>query len=153
MSASKDTLDRPTAALMLSPSEAIVAVLAAAIAADGIIGIAEARRLEGVLGTMRWVLGLGQDAVAGAARRGVHLLAAHGVPAVLKTSAESIPPDLRATTFALAVDLVLADGRLGSSENAFIEQLQTALRIEGTLASKIVHVLLLKNRASGPPDA
>ena len=65
---------------------------------------------------------------------------------------DAIPPDLRATTFALAVDLTLADGRLGSSETAFIDQLQTALQIEGELARRIFDVLLIKNRASGPPD-
>jgi hypothetical protein len=70
----------------------------------------------------------------------------------MKASADAIPSDMRATTFALAVDLVLADGRLGSRESTFIDQLQTALQIEGTLARKILDVLLIKNRASGRPD-
>lgn len=51
-----------------------------------------------------------------------------------------------------AVDLVLADGRLGSREDTFIDQLQTALQIEGDLARKILDVLLIKNRVSGRPD-
>jgi hypothetical protein len=62
------------------------------------------------------------------------------------------PVDLRATTFALAVDLVLADGRLGTRESTFIDQLQAALRIEYALGRKILDVLLIKNRASGRPD-
>jgi len=152
MSASKDTLDRPTAALTLSQSEAFAAVLAAAVAVDGVLGTEEDRRLKDVLATTRWALGLSEVAVGGAAKRGFDLTAAHGLPAVLKASADAIAPDMRATTFALAVDLVLADGRLGSRENTFIDQLQSALQIEGDLARRIVDVLLVKNRASGPPD-
>jgi hypothetical protein len=47
---------------------------------------------------------------------------------------------------------VLADGRLGSRESAFIDQLQAALQIEHILARKVLDVLLIKNRASGRPD-
>jgi hypothetical protein len=59
---------------------------------------------------------------------------------------------LQATTFALAVDLVLADGRLGSRESTFIDQLRAALRLDGEAARTILDVLLVKNRASGRPD-
>jgi hypothetical protein len=152
MPPTEDTLDRPVAALTLSQSEAIVAVLAGAVAVDGVVGSEEDHRLNEVLATTRWVLGVREEAVAGAAKQGFDLIAAHGLPVVLKASANAIPRNLRATTFALAVDLVLADGRLGSTENIFTDQLQTALEIEGGLARKILDVLLIKNRASGRPD-
>ena len=152
MSATNDTLDNPVAALRLSQSEAIVAVLAGAVAVDGVVGSEENRRLGEVLASTRWVLGLSEDRVAGAAKRGRDLIATHGLPAVLEASADAIPPDLRPTMFALAVDLVLADGCLGSPENSFIDHLQGALQIDGELSRKIVDVLLIKNRASGRPD-
>jgi hypothetical protein len=75
-----------------------------------------------------------------------------GLPAVLDACAQAIPAELRATAFALAIDLMLADGRLGSRESTLIDQLQRALQIEGALARKIVDVLLIKNRAGGRPD-
>jgi hypothetical protein len=53
---------------------------------------------------------------------------------------------LRATTFALATDLALADGRIGDKEKAFIDELQTVLQIDEATAVKIVEVLLIKNR-------
>lgn len=136
----------------LSQADAIVALLAGAVAADGVVGTEETRRLNEVLATARWRIGLGEESVAGAAKQGLNLIATHGLPSVLKASADAIPPDLRATTFAVAVDLVLADGRLGNRESTFIDRLQTALQIEGKLARKIVDVLLIKNRASGHPD-
>ena len=153
MSADNETLERPVMRLMpLSQADAIVALLAGAVAVDGVVGIEETRRLNEVLATTRWRMGLGEEAVAGAAKQGLDLIATYGLPSVLKASADAIPPDLRATTFAVAVDLVLADGRLGNRESTFIDQLQTALQIEGKLARKILDVLLIKNRTSGRPD-
>jgi uncharacterized tellurite resistance protein B-like protein len=136
----------------LSQADAIVALLAGAVAVDGVVRSEETRRLNEVLATTRWRMGLSEAAVAGAAKQGIDLIATYGLPSVMKASADAIPSDMRATTFALAVDLVLADGRLGSRESTFIDQLQTALQIEGTLARKILDVLLIKNRASGRPD-
>lgn len=60
-----------------------------------------------------------------------------------------IPSDLRATTFALAADLALADGRIGDQEKAFIDELQTVLQVDEATAVKIVEVLLIKAN----PDA
>jgi hypothetical protein len=63
-----------------------------------------------------------------------------------------IPRELRPTTFALATDLALADGRLGIRESALLDELQRVLGITNELARKITEVLLIKNRASGRPD-
>jgi len=141
-----------TDAVALSQPEAVAAVLVAGVAADGVFGAEEARRLHEVLSTTRWAFGLGEEAVAAVARRGLGLVARRGWPAVLEVSAQAIPVDLHPTVFALAVDLMLADGRLGSREGALIDQLQAALRIDAPLARAVLDVLLVKNRASGRPD-
>ena len=138
--------------LRLSRADAVVAILVGAAAADGILRGEENSRLTELLGSSRFGLGVGIEAAAAATTRALNLLADHGLPAVLSACAEVVPADLRATVFALAVDLALADGRLGTHENALIDQLQSTLWIEGELARKIVDVLLIKNRASGPPD-
>ena len=129
-----------------------MAVLVGAATADGILRRDENSRLTELLGSSRFGLGIGIEATTAATTRALNLLADHGLAAVLSACAEAIPPDLRATAFALAVDLALADGRLGSRESALIDQLQGALRIEGELARTIIEVLLIKNRASGAPD-
>jgi hypothetical protein len=54
---------------------------------------------------------------------------------------------LRASVFAVATDLVLADGRIEEREKAFIDQLQAALQVDDATALKIVEVLLIKKRA------
>jgi hypothetical protein len=105
------------------------------------------------LGGLRVMLGAGHriEATTAATGRALNLLADHGLPAVLSACAEAIPGDLRAT-FALAVDLALADGRLRTRDSAQIDQLQGTLRIERELARNIVDVLLIKNRANVAPD-
>jgi tellurite resistance protein len=138
--------------LKVSRSDAVVAVLVGCAAVDGVLRAEEAGRLNEVLTSSRWILESSIEATAGATTRTLNLIADHGLPAVLTACAEAIPAELRATTFALAIDLTLADGRLGSRENTLIDQLQQALRIEDDLARKIIEVLLIKNRASGRPD-
>ena len=140
------------ASLTLSRSEAVVAVLVGCAAVDGVLRAEEAGRLNEILTSSRWILESGVEATAGVTTRALNLITDHGLPAVLTACAEAIPGELRATTFALAMDLALADGRLGSRENALIDQLQRALRIDDNLARKIIEVLLIKNRASGRPD-
>ena len=151
MSASNQALDqrRP---LELSRSQAVVTVLVGCAAVDGVLRAEEAGRLNEVFASSRWILEFGAGATAGLRARAINLIADHGLPAVLTACAEAIPADLRPTTFALAVDLTLADGRFGSRENALIDQLQRALRLDDDLARKIVEVLLIKNRVSGRPD-
>ena len=140
------------APLTLSHSEAVVAVLVGCVAADGVLRAEEAGRLNETLSSTRWALGTGVEATAGATTRAIILIAEHGLPAVLGACARAIPVEWHATAFALAMDLVLADGRLGNRENACVDTLQRALEIDGDLARKIVDVLLIKNRASGRPD-
>jgi tellurite resistance protein len=151
MSANNQALDqhRP---LELSPAEAVVTVLVGSAAVDGVLRAEEASRLNEIFASNRWIFEVGAEATAGLRARAINLIADHGLPAVLTACADAIPADLRPTTFALAVDLALADGRLGSRENTLIDQLHRALRIDDGLARKIVDVLLIKNRASGRPD-
>jgi hypothetical protein len=122
------------------------------VAVDGVLKAEEASRLNEVLSSTRWVLGTGAVAAADVTTRAIHLLTERGLPAVLGACGKAIPARLHATTFALAMDLVLADGRLGDRENTVVDQLQGALQIDEHLARKIIEVLLIKNRASGRPD-
>ena len=140
------------APLTLSRSEAVVAVLVGCVAADGVLRAEEAGRLNEALSSTRWALGTGVEATAGGTTRAISLIAEHGLPAVFSACAKAISVEWHATTFALAMDLVLADGRLGDRESACVDTLQSALQIDGDLARTIVDVLLIKNRASGRPD-
>ena len=101
--------------------------------------------MGGILSASRAIQRLGQGSIAELAERSVALLVAHGLPAVLTACAKAIPIDLRPTAFALATDLVLADGRIGDRERTFIDELQAVLLIDDATALTIVDVMLIKN--------
>ena len=135
----------------LSPREAVVAVLVASVSADGVLRAEEADRFTEMVRTTRWMVS-GAEPIGRTTARTLDLIAHHGLGAVLSACAAAIPPELRGTTFALATDLTLADGRLGSRESTMLDELQRALGVADDLAARIIEVMLIKNRASGRPD-
>jgi len=106
----------------------------------------EAVRINGALITSNVLRQAGNGSMQSLAERAIALLTEHGLPAILTGCAKVIPSELRSTTFALATDLALADGRVGDREKAFIDELQAVLQIDDATALKIVEVLLIKNR-------
>jgi hypothetical protein len=74
------------------------------------------------------------------------LIEKHGREAVLADAAKIVPEDLRATTYALCVDLVFADREVLRQETAMLEAIQRELGVADTLADQIDEVLRIKNR-------
>jgi hypothetical protein len=68
-----------------------------------------------------------------------------GTDHVLREAAATIPKELAVTTFALAVDLMLSDGRLTENEQRFADELRTMLNIDREMGGRIVDVLTIKN--------
>ncbi len=58
---------------------------------------------------------------------------------------ESLPHDLREIAFAVATDLVLADGTVTEEEQNFLNDLYQALGISSEIALQIVQVMSIKN--------
>jgi hypothetical protein len=132
--------------LRLTVPEAFASILVASIAADGVLSEAESERLRGALATCRVLPPNPPDGGPNVVERALTLLTDHGLPAVLTACAQILPPELRATAFAQATDLVLADGRIAQREKAFIDELQGVLQVDDVQALQIVEVLLIKNR-------
>ena len=75
------------------------------------------------------------------------LIQRYGPDSVVALAARELPPELHGPAFALAVDLVLADGQAGPQERKFIDTLQALLHIPEQDAIKVVEVMLVKNGA------
>jgi hypothetical protein len=133
-------------AITLTIPEAFAAVMVAAISADGRFGVDEANRLNHVLSTSKVFEASVRVQDVDVVQRALNLLADRGVAPVLDACGAALPPELRPTVFAVAADLVLADGRVDAREKSFVDQLQAALRVDDATALKIVEVLLIKNR-------
>ena len=130
----------------LTVGEAIACLLVAAIGVDGTVTPQEAIRIDGLFSTLPILRQAGNGSTNRMAERAIALLTDHGLPAILTGCAKVIPTDLRATTFALAADLVLADGYSGDREKQLIDELQATLQIDEATALKIVEVMLITNR-------
>ena len=67
-------------------------------------------------------------------------------PAVFSAAVKGLPSDLRDTVYALAADIVFADGRTEAEELTFLREIQTALEIPDDLATKVIEVVRIKNK-------
>ena len=129
----------------LSVPEAMIAVMVAAVLADEVMSIEESARLTSALSTsrlLRQATGSMPDVVA----RVMTLLREHGRDAVLTESARTIPPEMRETVFANAVDLVFAEGRVEERGKVYLDELVSVFGLDDAVALKIVEVLAIKNR-------
>jgi uncharacterized tellurite resistance protein B-like protein len=70
----------------------------------------------------------------------------HNRPSALQEACDTLPTDMRLPAFALAVDVVLADGELLRPEAEFLQSLVTMLDIDPDHARRVMEVLLLKNQ-------
>ncbi|MBE9176855.1 tellurite resistance TerB family protein [Synechocystis salina LEGE 06155] len=69
-----------------------------------------------------------------------------GFGSLLQTAIASLPHELGETVFAVATDLVLADGEVTREEENLLNSLYTALGISEATAIKIIDVMMIKNR-------
>ena len=71
----------------------------------------------------------------------------HGASDVIASAARALPARLREPAFAVAADLVLADGKLEGPERRFLVRLGTNLRLNEETTRKILKVIVIKNGA------
>jgi uncharacterized tellurite resistance protein B-like protein len=129
----------------LSPQEALVSLLIASARADGSVSAQEANSIENIVAGMQLFSahrGEGLQKVFAAASERIR---EHGAPSVVQAATAIVPKELRATAFALAIDLMLSDGRLSPQEERFADDLRTLLSIEHDTATRIIDVLRTKN--------
>jgi hypothetical protein len=73
------------------------------------------------------------------------LISRHGAFPIVALASKALTAELRAPAFAIAVDLVLANGQASLDERKFIDGLQGLLQIPDEEAMKIVDVIIVKN--------
>lgn len=115
-----------------------------AVLADQVYAREEEAVLRAALSRMR----MSQDprSVDRVLDRATKVFKARGPEGLLESSSEAVPGDLRATCFALATDLVLADGHVAEAEEACLGRIQRALEVPDAVADKLVEAMVIKNR-------
>jgi hypothetical protein len=131
----------------LSRHEAFVCLLLASARSDGSVSPHEANQIEHVAAAMKLFRGSSYETRHGIFTTVAERIKEQGIDEVVRAAAPGIPCELRATAFAVAVDLMLSDGRLTVNEQRFADQLRGLLNVDREMAAKIVDVLTIKNAA------
>lgn len=130
----------------LNESEGFAGIALCAIAADGMVTEEEAMGLSTSLARMKLFQGMNQRQFQGTFDKLLRIAKNKGVEELMTLSAAAVPGDLRTTAFAVATDLLMADGHVDVKEKAFLERIQKSLGVADDLAVKIVEVIAIKNR-------
>ncbi len=135
--------------IAMNSAEAFAAICLVAIASDGYLSESEETEMKVRLSRM----GLFKDIINGS-ERGLEQvqdylvdgLKKYGPNEMIACAKAALPPKLAPTAFAIAVDLVFADGTVSVEEKAFIDDLRGILAIPDEMALKIVEVMTIKNQ-------
>jgi tellurite resistance protein len=129
----------------LTPHEAFVCLLIASARSDGSVSPHEANQIEHVVAAMKLFRNTDHEVRQRAFLNAADRIKQQGVDHVTREAAAAIPGELGATAFALAVDLMLSDGRLTPDEQRFADELRGLLAVDPGTAAQVIDVLSIKN--------
>ncbi|MDY6897720.1 MAG: tellurite resistance TerB family protein [Cyanobacteriota bacterium] len=129
-----------------SPAEAFAAIALATVAADGYLSDEEARIMMASLARMELFRSYSNDVMARLFDKLCGITKRQGSDALIKVAIASLPHHLHDTAFAVATDLVLADGEVTEEEENLLQYLYTNLNIPDEKAKNIVDAMIIKNK-------
>lgn len=132
-----------TSTIELTPSEALTAISVLAVAADG--QISEAERQTLAANHIRLFSSYDGEHFQELFKKVLNLSRQHNPAEVFAAAKNALNPQLRATAFAIAADLVLVDGIFTQEEKDFLVELAEALEISDEIRQKIIEVMTIKN--------
>ena len=130
----------------LTEAEGMAGIALAAIASDGMITEEEAAGLGTTLSRMKVYGGMSNRDVNKVFEKLIKVARAEGVDKLLELSSGAVRAELKQTAFAVAADLLMADGHVAPEEKKFLEKIQHSLAVTDEVALKIVEVMSIKNR-------
>lgn len=130
----------------LTEAEGMAGIALCAIAADGMVTEEEAAGLGTSLSRMKLYAGKNPREINKMFEKLLKIIRSQGPEVLMNQSAEAINPALRPTAFAIAADLIFADGDVADTERRYLEKIQKNLNVDDPLALKIVEVIAIKNQ-------
>ncbi len=135
-----------TNAIELTPAEAFAAIALTAVAADGMITDSESQIIKTTFKRMELFKGYTAESKTEMIQRLLEQIQGKGYEAIMQSAIAKLPENLKETAFAVATDIVLSDGDLADEEEELLNALYNALEIKEDVATKIIDVMLIKNR-------
>ncbi|MBD2594249.1 tellurite resistance TerB family protein [Nostoc spongiaeforme FACHB-130] len=130
----------------LSPAEAFAAITLASVAADGYLTDEEVQTMMASLSRMHLFRSYPNDVVRRMFDKLCGMIKRQGFDDFIKTAIAALPHDLYDTAFAVATDLILADGQVTKEEEDLLNVLWSNLEIPDETARSIVNVMIIKNK-------
>lgn len=131
--------------IVASEFEAWVGILYSCLSADNQITNSEAATLSTILHSKQKFIGI---QIAPLYAKSFHLRTEMGQLKYISACCELIKEEDKETVFALALEVLLADGTLDKEEKNVIEVLSSHLKIEAGMTKQIIEVIFLKNRGN-----
>jgi uncharacterized tellurite resistance protein B-like protein len=127
-----------------TPQEALFAVLFSAAVCDGGLDRIEQETLLALIHRSRALKALGDEELEDINASVSAKL--HGrEDEALEEACKALPPAPRLPLFALALDIILADGDLTQQEAAFLNRLAAGLQLSESDVRRVADIIILKN--------
>ena len=130
----------------LGPAEAFAAITLLVIASDGYVADNEVDLLSTLLRRMHLFRSYPAEVMSRMFDKLSGILRRQGPEALMSAAIQGLPHDLYETTFAVATDLILADGEVTQEEENLLTSLCNALEVPEQTAHEIIRVMLIKNK-------
>ena len=131
----------------LTIDEALIGLLIAAMDANQHVSREEAERAHHIIWSTKRFRDRSGQVVNRLIQRMREIVEAHGSPAVIAAASRVIPARMKPAAFALAADLVLADGRMDRAERRFLDTLADRLGLSAATRDGLRDAMLVKNSA------
>ena len=130
----------------LNSEEAFAVIVLVATASDGYLSVEQANSITFVLSRMKLFKSYPHEMMNKLFEKILGILEGDGFNTLFNAAKDSLSQDLREAAFAVASDLVLAEGIVAEEEKNFLNDLYQALGVSSEIAVQIVQVILIKNR-------
>lgn len=129
----------------LTLDQAFIALLIAAMEANQHMSREEAARAHHIIWSMKRFRRKSGETVGRLIDDMRVLVEKHGAGSVIAAAAGAIPGRQRSAAFALASDLILADGRIEPAERRFLRRLGSDLGLDPDVCERLLDAMLVKN--------
>jgi uncharacterized tellurite resistance protein B-like protein len=130
----------------LNKQEGFAAIMLAVMAADGDISDEEIEDYVSRLSRMRLFADMSSNQTSSMLDKLFKIKSKGGPDALVSRGVPALTPELKETAFAVAVDMIFADGSVEDAEKRLVEKLHSELGIADGLASQILDVMIIKHR-------
>ncbi|MFN6515843.1 MAG: tellurite resistance TerB family protein [Nostoc sp. CreGUA01] len=131
---------------VLNSAEAFAVIVLMATAPDGYLSVEQANYIIYVLSRTKLFKSYPHEMMKILFDKILSIFQGDHFNTLFNAAKDCLSPDLRESAFAVATDLVLAEGMVAEEEKSFLDDLYQALGVSREIAIQIMQVILIKNR-------